>query len=128
MYVTNFYVGYLLSRIIYTYKANRNYLFVKNSIQIQSLLYFLWRKGFIQSYYVCDLLKIKIYLKYYDSRPIFSSFNILSKPGYRIFYNMDKLRSISNRKLLVISTNNGLLTPLECISRGIGGEAWFEIL
>src|SRR3569623_403238 len=120
MYVTNFYIGYLLSRLVYTYKSNRTYVFVKNTTQIRELFEFLWRKGFICSFFICDSFKIKVYIKYFQGTPIFSSFVIISSPSKRVFYDLDKLNSLSTRHLFVVSTNKGLFTPLECISMGLG--------
>lgn len=129
MKLTNYYIGYLLSRLLYTYKANREYVFVNNSIQIQELLHFLWKKGFISSYFICNNFRIKVYLKYFNGgMPLFSDFKVKSIPSKRVFFSINTLHFISNRKLVVISTHQGLLTPLECISKGIGGEFLFELI
>ena len=51
---------------------------------------------------------------------------ILSKPSARVYYTVEKMRHINMRNpfsLVIMSTSFGVMTIVEALNRGIGGEA-----
>lgn len=125
---TNFILGLLLSRLLLAYQNNRGYVNVPYTRYTLSILNILLRKGFIRSFYVLSSREFIVNLVYYEGRQLFSSFKVVSKPSKRIFMSHSSIRSrCLKRKLVIVSTNQGLLTSLECVALKLGGEILFEL-
>lgn len=55
---------------------------------------------------------------------------IISKPGARIYYTVEKLRHINMRNkfnLVIVSTSKGIMSIAEALESGLGGEAVCEV-
>lgn len=124
---TNFIVGYVLSRLIFGYKAYKVYVYVYKTSYSMALIEFLFRKGFVLSYFVENNYTLKVYLKYWEGQPLFRSFKILSKPTRPQYKRVDQIKLISSRKLVCVSTIKGLLSLSECLCGSYGGELLFEL-
>ena len=58
--------------------------------------------------------------------PLVRDVKILSKPSARVYYTVEKMRHINMRNpfsLVIMSTSVGVMTIVEALNRGIGGEA-----
>lgn len=96
----------------------------------QALLKVLWVEGFILGYKIDNQNKkqVKIFLKYNNDKPAISSIQFLSKPSRRVYYSTRQLWKIdSNRSFIVLSTNQGFKSILECKKLRIGGEPFVAI-
>lgn len=94
------------------------------------LLDILWDEGFILGYRLFDtrLKKLKIFLKYKNGRPVINSITTLTKPGLRRYYSLNQLWKIKlNNELLIISTNQGLLSLENCKKLKLGGELFLLV-
>ena len=95
----------------------------------------LYKEGFIQSFSIKKVsfnpnveLKIFITLRYFNNKPIFKNLRIVSTPSRLNYLNIKDLSKISNKKIvLILSTNKGLLTSLECKKHKIGGKLLFAL-
>lgn len=95
----------------------------------------LYKEGFIQSFSLNRVLtdskfKLKIFicLRYAYNKSIFKNLKIISTPSRVNFLNTKDLSKLSNKKvILVLSTNKGLLTSLECKKHTIGGKLLFAL-
>jgi ribosomal protein S8 len=95
----------------------------------------LYKEGFIQSFSIKRIsfssnveLKIFITLRYFNNKPIFKNLKIVSTPSRLNYLNIKDLSKISNKKIiLILSTNKGLLTSLECKKHKIGGKLLFAL-
>ena len=95
----------------------------------------LYKEGFIQSFSIKKVsfnsnveLKIFITLRYFNNKPIFKNLKIVSTPSRLNYLNIKDLSKISNKKIvLILSTNKGLLTSLECKKHKIGGKLLFAL-
>nr|YP_009495536.1 ribosomal protein S8 [Psammoneis japonica]AWQ64266.1 ribosomal protein S8 [Psammoneis japonica] len=115
----------------------RNGQLVKRAFVLQSrkkiceaLLSILWDEGFILGYKVLktDLNMLKIFLKYKNGQPVINSLKVISKPGHRIYYSAKQLWKInSNNSLIIVSTNQGLFSLVECKKLNLGGEPLIAI-
>jgi small subunit ribosomal protein S8 len=67
---------------------------------------------------------LKIFLKYVKFLPVILKVKIISKPSKRIFFNAKSISKFSVNKtgLLLLHTNQGLLTHKQCKSFNVGGE------
>lgn len=73
------------------------------------------------------ILKIKIA---YDRRiPRFSDVSIISKPSLKKYVGSKKIKDIEKRgkKILVISTSQGVMTGREAQKKNLGGEILFAV-
>jgi len=105
--------------------ANKSFILQRNTKICSSFLNILWDEGYILGYKVdpLDEKTIKIFLKYKNNKPVITSLKALSKPGKRIYYNLKQLWKINTIEgLLIVSTNKGLLTLVECRKNNVGGE------
>jgi len=91
----------------------------------ESYLKILWREGFILGYTIDYKNKnqIKIFLKYKSGQPVINSCNLISKPSRRVYYSIKQIWKIdSSKSFIIISTNKGLKSIVECKKLKIGGE------
>jgi small subunit ribosomal protein S8 len=96
-------------------------LFVKNkNIKFcNNILKILICKGFINSY-VLEGLHVKIFLKYYNDKPvIFKNILLNSKSSFISYISLCKLNK--NYELFLLSTSRGILTDKEAIFFKLGG-------
>jgi small subunit ribosomal protein S8 len=110
--------------------AKKAFVIQKKKKVCESILNILWDGGFILGYKLVkeDPTKIKIYLKYYKGKPVIQSLKSVSKPGSRIYYTVRQIWKIdSNKIFLIISTNKGLKTLIECKKLKMGGEPFLII-
>ena len=72
---------------------------------------------------------LRINLKYGPSgERVVRSIKRVSKPGRRIYYGRENMpKVLGGMGVLVLSTNQGVLSNREAMDRGIGGEALLEI-
>lgn len=72
--------------------------------------------------------RLKIGIKYVDSKPKISVIKRVSKPGLRVYVAKDELpRVLSHYGIAVISTSRGLMTNKEAMKQGVGGEVICEV-
>lgn len=67
------------------------------------------------------------HLKYEKRKPVLQGISIVSKPSLRVY---EKNKNIGQRRgfgMLVISTNQGIMTEREAKKKGIGGETLFRV-
>ena len=92
----------------------------------EQILKILWDEGFIIGYRVSSLnnKKLEIILKYQkNGQPAINSLRSLSKPGKRIYYSSKQIWKLdSSKAFIILSTNKGLKSILQCKKDGIGGE------
>jgi len=66
---------------------------------------------------------IRIYLKYYNGRPVLSGLRRISVPGRRIYAGAGELpRVLNGLGVAVISTNRGVMTDKDARRLNVGGE------
>lgn len=66
---------------------------------------------------------MKVDLKYFGGKGVIRSFNMISRPGLRVQCKKSELSSFESiMGLVLISTNQGLMTLKEAIKLGCGGE------
>lgn len=72
---------------------------------------------------------LRINLKYGPSgERVVRSIKRVSKPGRRVYYGCENMpKVLGGMGVLVLSTNQGVLSSREAKERGIGGEALLEV-
>lgn len=81
---------------------------------------------FIQDYKVLDDGRhgvLRIYLKYFDERPVIRGLKRVSKPGRRHYAKVKELPRVrSGLGIAIVSTSQGIMTDREARARNVGGE------
>ena len=105
--------------------AKKAFILQTNKKVCTSILDVLWNEGFILGYKVSkqNPNKLKIFLKYNHGKPVIQKIKSISKPSNRVYYSINQIWKIDSSKMFVIiSTNQGLKTLIECKKLNIGGE------
>jgi small subunit ribosomal protein S8 len=81
---------------------------------------------FIHDYKVLDDGRhgvLRIYLKYYEDRPVIRNVSRVSRPGRRIYKGADDLPRVRNGLgLAIVSTSKGMMSDRQARSQKVGGE------
>jgi len=81
---------------------------------------------FVQDYKVLDDGRfgvLRIYLKYYEGRPVIRSLRRVSRPGRREYAGARNLPRVRNGLgMAIVSTSQGLLSDKQARERNVGGE------
>jgi small subunit ribosomal protein S8 len=81
---------------------------------------------FVQDYKVLDDGRfgvLRIYLKYYEGRPVIRSLQRVSRPGRREYAKAKSLPRVRNGLgMAIVSTSQGLLSDRQARERNVGGE------
>jgi small subunit ribosomal protein S8 len=81
---------------------------------------------FIQEYKVLDDGRhglLRVYLKYYDDRPVIRNLERISRPGRRRYAGVEDLPRVrGGLGLAIVSTSQGIMTDREARARNVGGE------
>lgn len=81
---------------------------------------------FIQDYKVLDDGRhgvLRIYLKYYQERPVIRNIQRVSRPGLRRYAGVAELPRVRNGLgMAIISTSKGVLSDREARAQNVGGE------
>ncbi len=66
---------------------------------------------------------IRIYLKYYDGRPVLSGLRRVSVPGRRVYAGAAEMpRVLNGLGVAIVSTNRGVMTDKDARRLNVGGE------
>ena len=116
----------LLSQINNAYGRFKNELLVPASSKKQALLELLAKEGYIEKIAIEEDPKkpyIKIFLKYYEGKPVIRELKRISKPGLRRYSDHKTLPQVKGGLgVAIISTSKGLLTDRQAREQGVGGE------
>jgi small subunit ribosomal protein S8 len=116
------YLWGMLSKIKNAQLARKSVVFQKKNKISENFLKLLWNEGFILGY-TLKSHQLKIFLKYAHNKPAIHSLKVVSKPSRRIFYSIKQIWKInSSKSFIVLSTNQGLKSLIECKKKSIGGE------
>jgi small subunit ribosomal protein S8 len=93
----------------------------------RSLANILKQEGFIRNYRYLDNKKqgiLRVYLKYGDNgERVISGLERVSKPSVRVYVSKDEIPRVQGGLgVVVLSTNQGILSGKQARKQGIGGE------
>lgn len=94
----------------------------------KKILTIIEKAGFIRNLLVIKISKTKkiiVYkLQYVKNKPLINNITFYSKPGKRLYIKKKDIKKLPNRQITtyMLSTNYGILTDEEAISKNTGGE------
>lgn len=66
---------------------------------------------------------LRLYLKYYQEKPVIRELKRISKPGLRKYVGVPEIPRVRNGLgMAILSTSKGVLTDREARNAGVGGE------
>ncbi len=116
-----------LTRIRNALHARHKYVDIPASNVKRKMARILLEQGFIKKYIIIDDGKqglIRIWLKYdQDNNPVITHLERVSKPGRRIYVDVDHLpRVMNNLGIAIVTTSKGVITAREARRQNVGGE------
>jgi small subunit ribosomal protein S8 len=66
---------------------------------------------------------LRVYLRYYEDKPVIRHLERVSRPGRRIYKGADELRSVRNGLgIAIVSTSKGMMSDRQARMQKVGGE------
>lgn len=123
----------MLTRINNGYKVKLPHTYVLRSKQNLIVLGLLMRLGYISSYVLVSMKHIRVDLVYYRNQPAIRKLTRVSKAKNRIYLKVKELHNrsglaFSQNGFLILSTTAGIVTDVEALSLGLGGEVLFQVI
>lgn len=121
-----------IARINNAQRAGHDFVIVKASNFITSILKVLKEEGYIEGFEAFDQKAgigfIKVDLKYFKNEPAIRSMKMISKPGCRVYRSVTELPKASNGLgTIIISTSRGVMADHQATSEHAGGELICEV-
>ena len=91
--------------------------------------------GYISGFCIINTKYLKVFLKYYRNKPVLRNLSFVSRPSSRVYFKKRQLKGwgISNHfksnNFMLLRTNKSskLLTDIECMMLGTGGEPYLVV-
>ncbi len=116
----------MLTRIRNGQKARLARVSAPASKLLGNVLDVLQREGYIRGYERRDEDGKGYYdieLKYYEGQPSIKEIKRVSKPGRRVYTNIDAIKPVHNGLgIAILSTSQGVLSDYEARQKHVGGE------
>jgi ribosomal protein S8 len=128
----NYILGDMVSRLRVAAKARRKSVDVLNTKFSLNILDVLYKNGIIRGFLVLDFYKIRVFLKYYQNKPVYFNMELVSTPGHKVIWSLDtlslKYKARSFAGFYIISTTKGLITSTECLlTSRVSGLVLFKV-
>lgn len=125
------YANYIIT-IKNSVKAQRRQTFLPYSKLNKEISKVLKELGFLEDFKEENIGNKKVInakLKYDKRTPRFNDVELISKPSLKRYVSGKGIKNLERRgkKILIISTSQGVMTGKEAAKKGIGGEALFAI-
>lgn len=122
----------LITRIRNAQMIGRKIIKTPSSQMRVAVLDALKREGYIHNHTTKEvsawLKETEIELKYVDGKPVISEISRVSKPGRRVYEQINKLAKVRNGLgISILSTSNGVLSDHEARQQNVGGEVLVKV-
>lgn len=120
----------MFSNIKNAQQVKKPFVIQKRKKFCESILKVLWEEGFINGYKIkgSETDKLIIFLKYHNNNcPAIKALKTISKPSRRVYYSAKQLWKLPSIPTIIISTNKGVKSIIDCKKLNLGGEAILSI-
>lgn len=125
--MTNYQVADFLIRLKNASMANIKQIEFKNTKIVSAVAKTLKKEGFLDTVTEKDGL-ITVTLSIFRKKPVLTNVKIISRPGLRIYMNVDELESIKTPEMFIISTPKGVMSHKDAIKQRLGGEVISKVI
>jgi small subunit ribosomal protein S8 len=117
--MSNYSLGDMVSRLRVAAKARHKSVDVLTTNFSLNVLDLLYKNGVIRGFFILNSGKTRIFLKYYQNKPVYFDMQLVSKPGHKVSWSLDTLSINYNlctfAGFYIISTTKGLMTSTDCL-------------
>lgn len=126
MVFVNYPVGDFLVRIKNAVLANNREFEVVSTKLIRKVAEVLAKGRYLEKVEEKDG-RLAIKLAYYRKEPVLMDIKLVSKPGLRIYMNVDELEKKKGPSVYILSTPKGVMLSTQAIKSRLGGEVIAEV-
>ncbi|OGM28075.1 30S ribosomal protein S8 [Candidatus Woesebacteria bacterium RIFCSPLOWO2_01_FULL_39_61] len=124
---TNYPVGDFLIRIKNAAMAKKRYVEFDSTKLVEEVAKTLAKEGYLDEVTKEDgRLIVRLTFKWKE--PLLMNLRLISKPGMRVYMNLDNLRGNKGPSNLIVSTSKGVMMDKEAVKKNLGGEVIAEVL
>jgi small subunit ribosomal protein S8 len=120
--MTNYQVADFLIRLKNAVMADKKEVEMKSTKLILAVAKTLKDEKYISNLVLDKNGNIKVTLSIFAKKPILRDVRIVSKPGLRIYVNVDELKNKRGPEIYILSTNKGVMSDKVAIKKNLGGE------
>lgn len=106
--------------------AGRKEIVVPQTNLIKAVAQVLKDEGFIDKIESADG-NLTVSLKYKSKSPVLMDISLKSKPGLRIYMDVDEIKAQRGGSILIVSTSKGIMSSKKAVTQSVGGEVLAEI-
>lgn len=120
----------MFTRIRNAQMAKKEAVAMPSSKLKQAIAEVLVGEGYIGGYKVSEGAKpvLTVDLKYFEGRPVIETIKRLSRPGLRIYKNAGEIPKVKGGLgVVIVSTNQGIMTDRAARKANVGGELLCEV-
>ena len=114
-------------------RVSKKDVVVRASKLNKAILEILKREGYIENFQefsektikgeLGKKLRLQVFLKYYQDKPVITHLEKVSKPGRRLYVGVEDLPKVKNSLgIAIVSTSKGIMTDKDARKLGVGGE------
>jgi small subunit ribosomal protein S8 len=123
----NYPVGDFLIRLKNARMARLKSVTVPSTKLIKATADALAASGFLRDVALTDGT-LEVGLVYRKKEPVIMDVTLVSKPGLRIYMNVDQLEKRRKPSILILSTPKGVMSSKKALKERVGGEVIAEVL
>lgn len=125
-------VSALVSSINNAGAVNKAHIHIPHSKLVEGILKILVNEGFISKYEIYEktpnVRYVKVFLKYVRGQHSIQNFEVVSKPGKRIYMSPKNLHPhYDSLGFYIFSTSKGIMTDVQAHQMNVGGELLCKI-
>lgn len=125
--MTNYHIADFLIRLKNASMANLKEITMPTTKLIEGVAKTLKSENFLNDVLVKDGM-INVKLAIYMKKPVLSNVTVISRPGLRIYMNVDELESIKSPDVYILSTPKGVMSGKQAIKARTGGEVIAKVI
>jgi small subunit ribosomal protein S8 len=125
--MTNYHIADFLIRLKNASMANIKEVTMQSTNLIEGVAKALKDEKFLNEIVVKDGM-ITVKLSIYKKRPVLTNVTIISKPGLRIYMNVDDIEAIKSPDVYILSTPKGVMSGKKAIKARVGGEVIAKVI
>ena len=125
--MTNYHIADFLIRLKNASMANIKELTMTTTNLITAVAKALKDEKFLNEVSIKDG-KITVKLAIYMKRPVLTNVTIVSRPGLRIYMNVDDIEAIKSPDVYILSTPKGVMSGKQAIKARTGGEVIAKVI
>ncbi|SRR5258708_40308233 len=127
MTTTNYNAGDFLIRIKNLGLARKTELSLSSTKFIYKIAECLKEEGYLQEVKLEDKI-LTVKLAQAHKKPVLVDLKLVSKPGLRIYKNIDQIKARKARaSILILSTPKGIMSGQKAIKENVGGEVIVQV-